>query len=515
MAIQVGGTQVISDTQGLTNIASVDATTAASISAAGVGGGGTHTFTASGTIAAGDVVALNSDGTVSTVSETTIAASQSSLSSSSYPFGSAIKGYYNGIAFDDDIDKFLIASSDQYGSLRLSVGTIGTGNTISFGTTVNPSNAFNVNQIVSIGGGVFVLVGFDPNNSNYVSARVATVSGTSVSVGSTVSVVSQSGNGMISYDADQGKVLVYCQDTVGDPALFVGTVSGSSISFGTGLSISSGSTWTNSASGGAIAYHPVEKKHVVIYENDDDTTGRQQAAVVATISGTSVSIGSATLLGYDNGSGGFPPQMTYDPVNNKLILIVSYGPNYGRAILATVSGTTASFGTPIVFNSANTYNYTTTFDTVANKNIVVYASSGVSNPITWRSGEISGSTIAYSSATNFDYGARTPALAFDPNTQKTVMIQSWGSNIYAACWVFNASYVASDNADWVGIAAEAISDTASGSITLFTGTNDQQTGLTAGTVYYADSTGGLATSGTYKIGKAISTTEITITEGNA
>lgn len=40
MAIQVGGTQVISNSQGLTNIASVDSTTAASITAAGVGGGG-------------------------------------------------------------------------------------------------------------------------------------------------------------------------------------------------------------------------------------------------------------------------------------------------------------------------------------------------------------------------------------------------------------------------------------------------------------------------------------------
>lgn len=37
MAIQVGGTQVISNSQGLTNIASIDSTTAASIQAAGVG----------------------------------------------------------------------------------------------------------------------------------------------------------------------------------------------------------------------------------------------------------------------------------------------------------------------------------------------------------------------------------------------------------------------------------------------------------------------------------------------
>lgn len=51
MAIQVGGTQVISNSQGLTNIASVDSTTAASITSAGVGGGFTQqsTGTLSGT----------------------------------------------------------------------------------------------------------------------------------------------------------------------------------------------------------------------------------------------------------------------------------------------------------------------------------------------------------------------------------------------------------------------------------------------------------------------------------
>jgi hypothetical protein len=39
MAIQVSGTEVISNARALNNIASVDATTAASIITAGVGGG--------------------------------------------------------------------------------------------------------------------------------------------------------------------------------------------------------------------------------------------------------------------------------------------------------------------------------------------------------------------------------------------------------------------------------------------------------------------------------------------
>ena len=54
MAIQVGGTTVINNSRALSNIASVDATTAASIEAAGVGGG----FTES-TIALGPSSSLN------------------------------------------------------------------------------------------------------------------------------------------------------------------------------------------------------------------------------------------------------------------------------------------------------------------------------------------------------------------------------------------------------------------------------------------------------------------------
>ena len=67
MAIKVNGTEVISDSRALNNIASVDATTAASINAAGVGGGATHQATASGALANGDLVIVNSNGTVSAV----------------------------------------------------------------------------------------------------------------------------------------------------------------------------------------------------------------------------------------------------------------------------------------------------------------------------------------------------------------------------------------------------------------------------------------------------------------
>lgn len=64
MAIQVNGTQVIGNSRELTNITSVDATTVAAFGAAGVGGG-SLSVTASGSITSGRTVSLNSNGTVS------------------------------------------------------------------------------------------------------------------------------------------------------------------------------------------------------------------------------------------------------------------------------------------------------------------------------------------------------------------------------------------------------------------------------------------------------------------
>ncbi len=62
MAIQISGTQVISNSRGLTNIASVDATTVAAFGAAGVGGGVELSYTALGTITKGKIVTVNKDG---------------------------------------------------------------------------------------------------------------------------------------------------------------------------------------------------------------------------------------------------------------------------------------------------------------------------------------------------------------------------------------------------------------------------------------------------------------------
>jgi|DEB0MinimDraft_6_1074348.scaffolds.fasta_scaffold18239_1 hypothetical protein len=70
MAIKVSGTTVIDDSRQLTNIASVDATTVAALSSAGVGaGGGLVSLTSDGAIDARDPVILTATGKVASVAE--------------------------------------------------------------------------------------------------------------------------------------------------------------------------------------------------------------------------------------------------------------------------------------------------------------------------------------------------------------------------------------------------------------------------------------------------------------
>lgn len=82
--------------------------------------------------------------------------------------------------------------------------------------------------------------------------------------------------------------------------------------------------------------------------------------------------------------------------------------------------------------------------------------------------------------------------------------------------VSTVTTLAANADDWVGIAFENISDGATGFIQTRGNVDSNQTGLTAKSVYYVDTDGSLTTSsgGGRKIGKALSTTRLLITEGN-
>jgi hypothetical protein len=123
--------------------------------------------------------------------------------------------------------------------------------------------------------------------------------------------------------------------------------------------------------------------------------------------------------------------MTYDSSNNKVVLVYQdTGGNsgYGTTIIGTVSGTSISFGTPVVHNASNSPDNAVTFDSINNKVVVGYE---VTNTGTYaKVGTVSGTTISYGSAVNFGNSTdwRWASAVFDVNAESVVFAYGDPSN---------------------------------------------------------------------------------------
>ena len=92
--------------------------------------------------------------------------------------------------------------------------------------------------------------------------------------------------------------------------------------------------------------------------------------------------------------------------------------NYGTAVVGTVSGTSITFGTPVVFESASTSFIDMAYDANAQKVVIVYRDGGNGDDSTAIVGTVSGTSISFSSAV---YKRRSShnAIAYDANAQSS------------------------------------------------------------------------------------------------
>ena len=97
-------------------------------------------------------------------------------------------------------------------------------------------------------------------------------------------------------------------------------------------------------------------------------------SVVVTTSATE-SIGSPTV--FESGTTE-NTSATFDSNSNKIVIAYTDNDNggYGTAIVGTVSDTSISYGTPVVFESAITSQVSAVFDSSNNKVVVAYTDQG-------------------------------------------------------------------------------------------------------------------------------------------
>ena len=191
----------------------------------------------------------------------------------------------------------------------------------------------------------------DAGNSSYGTAIVGTVSGTSITFGT--AVVFNSANTLhqsTTFDSAAGKVVTVYRNLGNSNygTAIVGTVSGTSISFGTAAVFNSGTTWYTSA-----VFDSSTGKVIIVYS--DNGNGNYGTAVVGTVSGTSISFGAEQVF---KSSSTTYISAAYNSVENKVVTAYTdnVSTNYGTAIVGTVNGpgSNMSFGTPVTFESAVT-----------------------------------------------------------------------------------------------------------------------------------------------------------------
>jgi len=471
------------------------------------GGGGKNVdFVASGTIGNGVTVGLNSDGTVSAVEITSV----SEAVGTPAVFESASSRYFSA-AYDANAQKVVIAYQDQGNSGRGTaiVGTV-SGTSISFGSATvfeSATTGLYTRSVAYDANAQKIVVAYrDYGNSSKGTAIVGTVSGTSISFGSaTVFETGGSDYFSVVYDANAQKVVIAYEDggNSNHGTAVVGTVSGTSISFGSSVVFeSANSLWISAV------YDASAQKVVIAYEDNGNSS--YGTAIVGTVSGTSISFGTAVVFESANSE---KMSAAYDANAQKVVIAYEDRDNndYGTAIVGTVSGTSISFGTAVVFESGSSDEISAVYAANSQKVVIAYRDGDNSNYGTVIVGTVSGTSISFGSATVFEAAATDYISAvYDTNAQNVAIAYQDDANLdYGTAVVFQNAYTSTNVADFIGITDSAISDTASGSVTIKGGVSTNVSGLTANTDYYVQDDGTLSTTtSSVPAGRALSATSI-------
>ena len=466
---------------------------------------------ASGTLTDGKAVIVNANGTVSVVDPT----------SGSPAFGSAVVFNAATVAetaatFDSNSNKVVIAYRD-YGNSSYGTAIVGTvsGNSISFGSEVVFESGGPVSYLAATfdsNSNKVVIAYKDEANTNKATAIVGTVSGTSISFGS--HVIFHSSNFFYTdavFDSNSNKVVItYAPEPNYYTTTIVGTVSGTSISFGSPVQV-----YSNNGNQARSTFDSNSNKVVITYEGSSNYPN----VVVGTVSGTSISYGTA-VVAQSVGSNSF--SLTFDSNSNKVVLgyRATTSSNHGTAVVGTVSGTSISFGTPVVFiggSGTSQDSINLAFDTSTNKVGVVYRDVTTSPYYgQFVLGTVSGTSISFGTATDVSdkpfNSSPYNATVFDSNNNSFVVSFKTSTDNYGYTSVFGAATnLTTEN--FIGFSDGAFATTQSAVINTANTIDRNQTSLTPGQTYFVLPTGALSTTAgdpSVKAGTAISSTELIV-----
>ena len=468
--------------------------------------GATTTAIASGSIATGQTVILQSDGTVKIASQS---ASTTQISGTANLFSStstnAVAACY------DSVNKKIVVVLAYAANINGFVGTI-SGTTITFGTPVVYTNSYTVEYLVAVFDPVrakFLVLHYS-SSFGYTQGLVGTVSGTTITFGATWSD-NQGIPNQACYDTASGNILVTVYGiTDAKPYCFVASVGVSSLTFGTAVALNanaSGIYWQ------ACSYDSNNSKSLVFYSVDNGLGGYTLIGRTATVSGLTVTLGTPSNI---NTNGGKYLSAVYDPINQKSLLTYAEIGNNLCCNVITASGSTISVGSRVTIVSGGLVNQWawSTVDPVSGYISIIWNQYTSSTGIFTVVGFISGTTFTFGSSVRQATAQTSVGLSavYDENTKRVANIYANASNFTSALITnFYATNLTGTN--FLGFSSASYTNGQTATINVISSKDNNQTSLTPGSGYYVQNDGTLGTtadSPSVYAGLALTSTQILV-----
>ena len=533
MAIKVGGTTVIDDSRQLSNITSVDATTVAALGTAGVGGGGgvVSMQASGGNISTGDFVSLNTDGTITAID---VAGGDNVIKISLNPNAqiSTSDWFFLMDAQYDSANSRLICLvySKPNNFAAITVGTVSNGEVTAWTSNTelhsddtmaydhkngnlvyNSTNNFWLATFTVYGGGEWVHhAAFTVNSSNVVTklsdAEIGNFYWTS------------SKNARSNWDSSLNRYIT--------GAFSDGNAAAKFKNFNYSTASSSPDSNTNEITINDLKrYGSTNGPAGVImtaYTDGNTYTDLRLRAFYPSTAGNAPSSSSATGILTGNSYSVFKhPILAYNDDDDEYVCLYSQNsPTYGIWCIpfkynkSTNTITTNSAVKIASDINTNDEKFSVVWDSGRQRYVMSTDGTGVfgtSNSLNVGSFTASATTGTVSTAT-FEFVAFTNDRSnryFYNDALGSFLAYNQGTDLVSGAQTRVPT--------WAGIAKENITSGSSGDIFVLSGVSPNQSGLTPRSIYYLDpATNALTTTttDTYKIGKALTSTKLLITEGN-
>ena len=463
---------------------------------------------ASGAMTDGKPVIVNANGTVSVVAQS--GASVGTYAEYAPDIGDSES--QPSVVYDTNSDRIVVFYADEdnsfHGTAR--VGTVSSGS-ISFGTAVvfESSTTQYISATFDSSNNKIVVAYTEYSDGRAGNCVVGTVdpSDNSISFGSEAEFAADARPKSIAFDSSNNKVLIVYKDGSQHGNAIVGTVSGTSISFG------SNNKWQSAQTNNpGVVFDSSNNRFLVTYV--DAGNSDKGAARVATISSTSVSLGSETF--FDTGTTQYISP-TFDSTNNKVV--IAYKDNgdsgKGKVIVATISGTSVSFGTETEFIGNTVQFVSANYNSSSNKVVIAYRDGDDSDIGKAVVGTVSGTSISVTSPTTFRSGTEVQhgVVGSDPDTGQSIIFYTASSTDKGEYITFNAITNNLTSENFIGFSDGAFADGQSAVINTANTIDRNQSSLTAGQTLFVQTDGTLSETAddpSVTAGTAISATELIV-----